>query len=181
MKFKFPLFLLTLFSSSVFSGALENNVSYERASNRSIEDRERLSNGVMLSPNGKSTKLSVYNKGGYVVNIWISYLYPSGGEYYKASYSVRNMALLSTIERNIPEDAIDLELFVDMHTGLIWEPFRRIFSAPLCEYNNQWSDGALNQMRIEMWGSVFNPKTQLVRSQGTYENGADTSLQCGEY
>ena len=183
MKFKFPLFFLTLFSSSVFSGALENNVSYERASNRSIEnkDRERVSNGMILSPNGQSTKLIVFNKGGYLVNININYLYPSDGEYYEASYSMQNIAVLNEFEFLIPKDAIDLKVFVGMQTGIIWEPFRDIFSAPLCEYNNQWSDGHFNQMRIEMWGSVFNPKSQLVRPKGTYENGADTSLQCGEY
>ena len=181
MKFKFFVFILTFFASSAFAASQENDVSYEETSKLSIEDRVRINVGQEISPNGKMTELSIYNKGGFSSSILIRYLYPSGGKWISVVQNKKNLSLLGNFKLLLPRDAIDLEVMVSIFTGLIWDPSKMIFSEPLCQYNNQWSDNKFNQMRIDLWGTTFNPKSALVRSAGTHHNGADTSLKCGEY
>ena len=119
-----------------------------------------------LSPDGKSTRIRLHNKGAYIAWLNVEYfiINPSGTiwAYFAESHHI---PASQTTYIDVPHNARDVKAKGKLNTGLIWNPVKTIFDVTLTKENVIWQteDERRNIFQFDVWGTTLNPKWAQVQ------------------
>lgn len=128
----------------------------------------------ILTPNGKDTKVELFNSGGYVAQLQVKYHEFINGKLVKRVKTTKPVVVGRRASVRIPKNAVDVTV-----TGFR-KPSGTIFNFYLCKYNNRWyrKGEDVNVVEIKVWGTIFKSPWAFIKPKYTVNTETDNKKSC---
>lgn len=108
--------------------------------------------GPDVAPMGPPISILVKNEGGYVSYVKLTYYIKDNGKPKLITVNPGGLALGNVFNHIVPGNATQINVDVENSTGLVWEPFRRIFRLT----------GITKNLCTKTWGTTLNSKWDYI-------------------